>query len=134
MKWPQYVSDLNASQYAELLTEAARAERLNALLLDEQNKNAQLRADLRTFNETRAEVVQRWTEEVDQLKEEVRVHAENALRDRNRLTLVAQHLPMFVTEWLSLFTPFKEECLTDEIREAKKAALELLTLLEPFAP
>jgi chromosome segregation ATPase len=122
--------DGTVNQWQEI---ANRLERLNAMLLAEQIKTAGLVAEL--DNERAAHQSERddWRADFDRLTSEIREAQETALRDRNRLVFVAQRMPMFVAEWLSLFTPFKDEALTAEVVEAKKHAHELLKLLEPFA-
>lgn len=134
---------MKAEEVMEILTDgtydqwheiAQRVERLNAMLLQEQIKSAGLVGELDRTREDHQCERDGWRADFDRLAREVRETAEAHLCDRNRLALLAQHLPEIVADWLSSISLIRDEALTDEYRLKRQHATELLRLLEPFAP
>jgi len=124
---------LTDEQLAEMMQLTARVERLNALLLAEQNKVAFLNAQLANEHEKYARADEDWRADFARQAGECTELADKFQRTENRLRVLAQHVPDFVADFLATYEPFTDDALTPEYRVRRQNARELMTLLEPFA-
>lgn len=103
----------------ELATcEAARQEELNRH---------------RIATDVAGRMLEEYRAEVSKLIGERNAADSDARRDRNRLIIVARHLPRFVTFWLETYSSFADIALDADTQAMRRMARELMTLCEPFS-
>jgi hypothetical protein len=133
MNRPGDYSNFTDAQLAEWHQLITRVDRLNALLLEEQKKNAQLSADARSAKEELQRVHEEYRDDFARLSSKVQEVIDAGLRCRNELAFLRQHLPAILADWLAPFGAFTDAALTPEFVERRKTVTELLRILEPFA-
>ena len=119
----------------DMVIEAMREE-YNRVLRESEERKAELlriKGEVEALREKTVKAEGEWRAAYDAVLLQRNDAQEEAQRTRNRLTVLARNLPQFVAFWLGAYEEFEDAALRKEVREQRKVARELLTLMEPFA-
>lgn len=126
---PQHYHGMTDAQLQEWHQLSSRVERLNEMLLQEQNKNTALSAQLADLHYEKRIMEEGFREDFDRHAAEIREATERWMLARNELAALTEHLPPILADWLAPFEAFSDAGLEPEFVKRRQTVRHLLGLL-----
>lgn len=129
----EFFHSMTDDQLAEWHQRVRQVDRLNALLLEEQKKNAALVAQVDNLNHHLASEREDRRADIERVREEARHTFERLVTANTHLATLTRELPAVLADFLLTWEPFSEIALTGEMRSKLQSVRVMMQLLEELS-